>query len=227
MAVRKTPLVTGQIYHVYNRGVDKRKIFLSNSDRRRFILAISHYKDFPHIKFSLTLLPLGSTSLQTRSEKEKKPIVEIINYCLMPNHFHQILKQLKDGGISEYLRKMSLSYATFFNTKYGREGSLFQGPFKAVHVESKEQLIHLSRYIHLNPVISSKTNTPLDKLEEYPWSSYREYLDLDRDPICNKSLVLESFAGADDYREFVRVQVTRDERELVRPLTLEKRSYNL
>ena len=102
----------------------------------------------------------------------EEKMIEIICYCLMPNHIHFLIRQLKENGISKFMGQISNSYTKYFNTKYTRVGPLLQGPFKAVLIESDEQLIHVSRYIHLNPIVSGIVKN----LEDYPWSSYLEYI---------------------------------------------------
>lgn len=133
----------------------------------------------------------------------------------MPNHFHIIVKQQQDKGIYELLSKLSNSYTKYFNTKYNRVGPLFQGEFKAVEVETDEQLVHLSRYIHLNPVAASLVG----KIEDYPWSSYLEYTN-DTDSICSIQDVLAFFKGRSFYQKFVEDQIS-----YAKQLNLEKRQF--
>lgn len=121
----------------------------------------------------------------------------------MPNHYHFILKQIQDNGISEFINKVSNSYTKYFNTRHNRVGPLLQGQFKAVRVESDEQLIHLSRYIHLNPIISFL----IKDLCKYPWSSYLDFIDLKPDKICQNDLVLSLFKNSQDYEKFVLDQI--------------------
>jgi putative transposase len=119
----------------------------------------------------------------------------------MPNHFHFLVRQLKDNGISIFMSQVSNSYTKFFNTKNKRIGALFQGPFKAVHIQSDEQLIHTSRYIHLNPVVSNLTKN----IASYRWSSYCEYLD--KPYICSTSEILDFFASPVAYKSFIENQI--------------------
>ena len=116
----------------------------------------------------------------------------------MPNHFHLLIKQLKDSGITEFMTKLSLSYTKYYNIKYSRVGPLLQGQFKAVTVESDEQLIHLSRYIHLNPLASFL----IKDIAKYEWSSYREYLN-NLNGICTKQEILSFFESLQKYKHFV------------------------
>jgi len=122
--------------------------------------------------------------------KTSKTLVDIICYCLMPNHFHILLKQNEENGISR-----------FFNTKHSRQGHLFQGQFKAVRIEDEEQLIHVSRYIHLNPYSSFVVKT-ITNLKEYRHSSLKEYLD-SAVGICKKEIVTSLFSKKFTYEKFV------------------------
>ena len=153
-------------------------------------------------------------------EREANKLVEILCFCLMPNHFHFLLKQLKDNGISIFISKFANSYAKYFNTKHERVGPLFQGRFKAVHIENDEQLVHVSRYIHLNPVVSSLIEEAA--LKDYVWSSYPEYLKLINSQITDKELVMSFFKTEDKYKQFVLNQADYGKNlEQIKHLTLE------
>lgn len=117
----------------------------------------------------------------------------------MTNHFHFLVSQVKVGGISKFMAKFTNSYTKYFNTKHQRVGPLFQGIFKAVHVESDEQLIHLSRYIHLNPVTGFIVKP--DELENYQWSSYPNYLKNLKSE--EEKVVMDFFKSTQDYKKFV------------------------
>ncbi|MBI2019339.1 transposase [Candidatus Daviesbacteria bacterium] len=121
----------------------------------------------------------------------------------MPNHYHFLVKQLQDNGISEFINKISNSYTKFFNTKHSRVGPLLQGQFKAVRIESDEQLVHVSRYIHLNPVAGFIAKD----LKEYIWSSYLSYIGLYANKIVSQELVLSLFKEKQKYEQFVFDQV--------------------
>lgn len=196
MPYRKIPFINGEYYHVFNRGVGKMPIFLNSFDYRRFLKTVFFYQiEGPKPRFSIF-------SPTTNKLDESKKLVEIVSYCLMPNHFHFLLRQERDGGLVEFIRKLSNSFAKYFNTKNERVGPLFQGEFKAVHVTNDEQLIHLSRYIHLNPLVSHLVSD----LHFYTWSSYREFVGLTTVTKCSKNLILEFFKSADAYEKFVSDQ---------------------
>jgi putative transposase len=197
MPGRSVSLVNNEVYHVYNRGSDKRVIFLSSSDFKRFEETFCYYK-FSEVKPKFSQYIKIPNPLLRLDDK----LVEIIAYCLMPNHFHFLVRQKKDGGISSFLSQLSNSYTKYFNTKYKRVGPLLQGDFKAVRIETDEQLIHVSRYIHLNPIVAFIT----DNLKSYPWSSYQDYLN-PKDSQYSIQEVLNLFPSSEKYREFVNDQI--------------------
>ena len=204
MPARTTPLVTGKIYHVLNRGNASVPIFRDKRDYQRFMDTFLYYqhKDVP-IRFS-QLLNLNKVERETLlSNVKKKPKqIAIIVFCLMPNHFHFLLKQLEAEGIYNFIRQFINSYSHYFNLRHKRKGSLFEGRFRAVRVETEEQLLHLSRYIHLNPY-SSLLVRDLKQLSTYPYSSSMEFLDTIDEGICQKDDILSYFPEKGDYREFV------------------------
>jgi len=162
--MRKIPFAEGYYYHVYNRGTEKRKIFLKNPDYNKFLEQIKKF-NFP---------------------KNTPKYVEIVAFCLMPNHFHFLLIPVVDNGIPLFMQKLGTGYTMYFNKKYERTGVLFQGPYRCILIESDSHLLHLTRYIHLNPVKliepewKEKGIKNWDKtnkfLEKYHWSSYKCYI---------------------------------------------------
>jgi putative transposase len=151
--MRKNPLVNNQYYHIYNRGVDKRDIFLSKKDLYRFILSIKQFN---------TICPVGSIRENTRdkcdpnSPKKKEkgaPLVSIVCYCFNPNHFHFILKQEADGGISEFLKRLLGGYSKYFNKVHNRSGALFQGKFRAHLINDDQYFLKIFPYVNINYLI--------------------------------------------------------------------------
>lgn len=205
MPGRKVPLVNGQVYHIVNRGVASQPIFLNKWNYERAIETILYYQnvDIP-LKYSFyKRLPKDrKLELLNHIQKKKDYLVDIVSYCLMPNHFHLLMMQLKDRGISTFISNFSNSYTRYFNTKNERNGHLFQGKFKAVRIGTDEQLLHVSRYIHLNPHTSYLVKG-LKELEVYMYSSLPEYLDSKMKDVCNKRLVLNHFRSRRAYRKFV------------------------
>lgn len=224
MPIRKVPLVANEIYHVYNRGVEHRPIFLSKRDYERALESLIFYQfqDLP-LSFSHVIrLPIREkeeilSKLPTKSHR----LVNILCFSLMPNHFHLLLKQLVDNGISRCVGNFMNSYTRYFNVRHERDGHLFQGQFKAVRIETEEQLIHVSRYIHLNPFSSYILKTIKD-LETYPWTSFPEYIGETSRKICNTEMILSHFSSKNKYREFVFDQAEYQRRlEDVKHLLLE------
>ncbi len=181
---------TYEYYHVYNRGVDKRVIFQNIQDLNRFIKSM--------VKFN-TIKPVGSLFRLGKidiTDKPTEPLVEIVAFCLNPNHFHIILKQVVDGGISEFMKRLSGGYACYFNEKYERSGALFQGKYKSILIDSNTYLKHLTTYVNLNyKVHRLRGRTPYI-------SSWDEYIGKSKNSICKKDIVLNQFKNADDYRSF-------------------------
>lgn len=193
MPIRSIPFIDGQIYHIYNRGVEKRPIFEGKRDYSRFLNTLLYYQlEGPKPRFS------NFAKYKIYRPNTEKKIVEIVCYCIMPNHFHLLIRQLKDKGISEFISKLTNSYTKYYNIKYNRVGPLLQGQFKAVLMENDEQLIHLSRYIHLNPLVSYLVKD----LNMYDWSSYKEFIE-GKEGLCSKKDVLGFFKSPKDYKQFV------------------------
>lgn len=192
------PFVIGSYYHIYNRGVEKRNIFIGRRDYQQFLLAMDFYRKNP--------LPAKLSDFKRGMEKIKKvenqiDLVQFYSYCLMPNHFHFLLKQTADGGITHFLRKFANSYTRYFNTKYDRIGPLFQGTFKAKIIENDEYLLQVSKYIHRNPIKLINGN-----LHSYPYSSYKYYLSQDKHLFCNTEFILSYFSTSNPnlgYKSFV------------------------
>ncbi len=205
MPGRNIPLVNNQIYHVLNRGVASQPIFLNKKDYQRALETVFYYQneDLP-LSYS-TFLKLSQPKREETLKKLKGKgnfLIEIIAFCLMPNHFHLLLKQVQDNGISIFMSNLSNSYTRYFNISHKRIGPLFQGKFKAIRIETEEQLLHGSRYIHLNPYTSYVIKT-LKELETYPYSSFAEYLNPQKTDHCQKEIILDSFKSSLDYKRFV------------------------
>jgi len=157
---RKTKFVQGEYYHIYNRGVDKRIIFLNNYDYQRFILLLHVLNINKNLKIR-DLLKENSFE-ELLKIKNDDPIVAIGAYCLMPNHFHLLLTPLIKDGISKFMLKLQTSYSMYFNNKNKRNGALLQGVFKSQHLDTDEYLRYMYSYIHLNPA----------KLKDKNWKEY-------------------------------------------------------
>jgi len=170
--MRKDPLVTGEYYHIYNRGVDKRDIFMDTRNLQRFVLSVKLFN---------TINPIGSIQLKNRETvvdvgrlqilEEAKPLVSIACYCFNPNHFHFIVKQEVNGGISEFFKRLLGGYTKYFNEVHDRTGSLFQGRFKSNLINDDQYALIIYPYVNMNYLIH---DIPEGK-NHLVWSSDKEY----------------------------------------------------
>lgn len=158
-------------YHAYNRGVEKRIIFEDDKDYRVFLNLLKAYLSPENSQNKHPLIGTNYLPTRIRVLKSFYGQVVLISYCLMPNHFHFLLKQTKLKAMAEFMKALCTTYSMYFNKRYGRVGTLFQGTYKAVNIETEPYLLHLSRYIHLNPDV-----TGLHPVSSYRYSSYPYYL---------------------------------------------------
>ena len=220
MPVRKIPLVNDKIYHVYSRSIAKFKIFNSSKDYERMVDAISFYsQEDPPCKFSFfQKMKEKYQSFNSSNTISTNKTVEIIAYCIMPTHIHLVLKQLRKNGISKFIGQVLISYSKYFNTKSKRKGYLWEGRFQNISVENDSQFMHLTRYIHLNPV----TNHLVDRAEDWKFSSYGEFMGkvLNENKLCDFKKYLS--VGSDTYRKFTNDRISY-QRELasIKHLVLE------
>lgn len=187
--------INGEYYHIYNRGVEKIDVFRGERDYRRFLKSLAEFN---------TSEPAYKIDRANRKglNVDKKPYVEIIAYCLNPNHFHLLLKQVVESGISEFMRKLGTGYTMYFNKKHERVGALFQGKFKSVYVKDNNHLLYLSAYINCNSEIHG-----IAKAEKYKWCSFGEYLSGER-ALCNKKIILSQFRDREEYGLYAKENAT-------------------
>ncbi len=226
MPLRSVPLVSGQYYHIFNQGIDRRVTFKNAREFTRGLLALWYYRCVPPpMKLSNYLtLPREEREAVAHTLNTKDALVEVLCYCLMNNHFHLLIRQKVDGGISKYLGQIQNSYTRYFNIRSTRKGSLFLERFKAVRIETDEQLLHVSRYIHLNPYTGYVVKTLTD-LQRYPWSSFPEYLNhaTTISPFCQTLMILDHFKSRALYRKFVFDQADYQRKlESIKHLTFEE-----
>jgi len=220
--VRKTIFANEEIYHVFNLGVERRPIFMDKREYDRGLLTLNFYR-FKNLSTGLAqVLKLDQEKRNfflSQLMKQKERLVDILGYCLMPNHFHLLLKQLTEGGITKFIGDFSNSYTRYFNTRNKRIGHLFQGVFKAIRIEDNEQLIHVLRYIHLNPVVSLVIKET--DFEDYPYSSFSEYLSK-REGFCHKKMILDYFSSIEKLKSFTCDQIDYGKRlEAIKHLVFE------
>lgn len=220
MSLRKDNLVSGEIYHIYNRGVDKRDIFMDDEDHFRFIHDLYEFNDknpaiilnnYLNKKICSQSLEVGLPKIQ---RKAREMLVEILAFCLMDNHFHLLVRQKTDNGITEFMRKIGTGYTNYINKKYDRNGALFQGKFKSVHVEKDAHLMYLPIYIHFNPLDYEfkewrqgkikDTKKALEFLANYRWSSYQDYIGQKNfSSVISKDFILNRLGSEEKYKKEV------------------------
>jgi len=191
--------VKGGYYHIYNRGNGKQDIFLDDQDYAVYINRLGRYRT----KHGTTL----------------------VCYCLMPNHVHLLMRQETDEPIYRFISSLHTSYSMYFNKKYNHAGHLFQDRFKQVLINTEDYLLHLSRYIHLNPVKDGLVKTPKD----YRWSSFKEYIGVSKYNFCKRSIILDYFSqhvrknrsAISSYNDFVHSYLRKREDKLTPDLTMD------
>jgi len=207
MAERKIKFANNNFYHIFNRGVDKREIFSDTNDLVRFLQSMDEFN---------TTRPIGSifqnsfNPLRSSTPKEDK-LVNFICYCLNPNHYHFLLEQVADNGIEKFMQRLGTGYTNFFNHKNKRSGSLFQGKYKSVHVDSNEYLLHLSAYINLN----DKAHQLGSSASKSSWEEYTEN-DFGDFNFCKKDIILGQFNDKKEYKSFAKesLKIIREKKEM-------------
>lgn len=199
-------------YHIFNRGNAKMNIFLDNEDYGFFLLRLEQNIFPERFKEKDTRAPCGgkgslSSFIGKKSVRKLLPTssFDLVCYCLMPNHFHLLIRQNSKIKISELMLRVCGSYAKYFNKKYDRVGSIFQDQFKATLIKKNNYLLWLSAYIHKNP---QKGKLVL-KLEDWEWSSYLDYIDKKQESLCDKGIILEqlNYGG---YKTFISRSFDKD-----------------
>ncbi len=233
MALRKTALVTGEIYHVYNRGVDKRDIFMDDEDRFRFIHDLYEFNDSnPKTNLGFNLKNKTIEVGLRYNKNPRKPLVEILAFCLMDNHFHLLLRQVAENGITEFMRKMGTGYTNYFNKKYDRNGALFQGKFKSVHLENESHLMYLPIYIHFNPLDFKFSQwregkikdykKAIEFLDSYRWSSYMDYAGQKNFPsLIKKDFIMQRLGTEAEFKKEILTWLKNFDESSVNGVTLE------
>lgn len=230
--MNRPPFVTNEYYHVYNRGVDKRQVFMNDDDRYRFLHDLWEFNDEENVapfirRTSKNPIKTSGDSISPKTVGDtisysKEPLVEISCFCLMPNHYHLLIKQLQDDGLSLFMRKLGIGYTYYFNEKYERSGTLFQGKFKAKHIDNDAYLTQLTKYIHLNPVDLCEPEwkkkglqnpeMAKDFLKNYRWSSLKDYIGEKNYPsLIQKDLIMSMIGGEPAYQKFITNYFIDDE----------------
>jgi len=213
MPYRSEIIAPFEHYHIFNRGVRKEDIFLRKEDYIRMLFLILHLQ--APIPFRNIGRFVGAYKRKHRfiaqtiiNEIIENREVELCSFSLMPNHFHLLVYELKENGISSYLQRVQIAYAKYFNKKYKKSGYLFQGRFGSVHIESNQQLAYVSAYIHLN---SRELSLWKNREELYPWSSYQDVIGENRWGFLLKpNVYFEQFGSKKDYKIFVKTSGAKD-----------------
>ena len=221
-------IAPGEYYHVFNRGAHKTNLFKDEKDWLRFLFLILYCQAPVSIPNTLRYMsPTAAASgfrvpLHFEKEIEKSRHVELVSFCIMPNHFHLLLHELVEGGISDYMQRVTLGYTKYFNTKHEASGHMFQGRYKSVHVSDNDQLLYLSAYIHRNP----RELVKWKGLEQaYPYSSLQDLAGINRwGSLLVGDVVTSQFDGTkqSNYRDFVNLSSAKlfDEKVSGRSLEL-------
>jgi len=201
-------------YHTLNRGVDKRTIFLDKQDYLRFIHDLYELNNEDRVETTSRIFKADPNITKSADRKKRKMIVDVLAFCLMPNHYHLLLSPRIKNGIPLFMQKINMGYSKYFNQKYEREGTLFQGRYKNILITDNTHFLHLPFYIHFNPLDLShpewrenKIKNPkkaLEFLESYRWSSHLDYLGIKNFPsVLNMKPLMEIFGNNNDYQKLV------------------------
>ena len=213
--MRKTQFGDGEYYHLVGRGVYKQKLFLDQHDWARFLFLILYFQSNETLynisRITSSFIKKGVFGLSTSKKREiiKNRIVHLSAFTFMPNHFHLLVRQETEKGISTYMQRVLTAYAKYFNTKYKKSGHVFQGPFRAVHITTNEQLLHVSAYIHKN---QKELSSWKNKGDVYPWSSYIDYVKENRwGDLLDTTIIIEQFESAKKYKDFVESHSAKED----------------
>lgn len=204
---RSEIIASGEIYHVFNQSVGKEEIFLKNRDLERASVLLEYYKFPQKLRYSFFKRLKENLKQEYLSKyKALSPVVEIYAFAFMSNHFHLLLKQKIEKGIEKFVSNFQNSFAKYYNTKHQRVGSLFRNSFKAKRLASDWEFLHVSRYIHLQPVTSFLIE--YSELEKFRWTSYPHYIvKKDKDDFIDTNLIVKLAGSTQKYIKFVENQV--------------------
>ncbi len=211
----KRIIAPGEYYHVFNRGAHRQGIFKNRADWQRFLFNVLFLQS-PHLFKNIHRITesfVSEVGFSVPDEDIESIIesrfVEVVSFCLMPNHFHLLVKESTEGGIARYMQRISDGYTKYYNTKYEATGHLFQGRYKAVHIETDSQLLYLSAYIHRNP---RELREWSGKEFEYPWSSLQDFTNANRwGGLIVPEIITGQFAitAKSNYADFVKTSTAK------------------
>jgi len=230
-----------QLIHVLNRGVDKRKIFLDDQDRFRFIHDLFEFNDqkkvnnvfhsfhkHEHNEYN----DIGCHYIQKPAIPKRNLLVQIHAFCLMPNHYHLLLSPKIDTGISQFMQKLNMGYSKYFNEKYKRKGTLFEGKYKSVAIKNESHFIYIPYYIHFNPLDLEAPEWRKEELKnykkamnflnQYRWSSHLDFMGKKNFPsVTQRTFLLKVFGGQEDYKNSIKAHLKDFSLENIKDNTLE------
>jgi len=220
-----------EIYHIINRGVDKRKIFINDKDYLRFIHDLFEFNDDNYIESSFRN-SFVNKKYEINQNKKRDLLVYIHCFCLMPNHYHLLLSPLKNNAISKFMHKLNKGYSRYFNEKYERKGALFEGKYKKILIKKDRHFIHVPFYIHLNPLdLIEKNwrnrelknfNLAIKFLENYRWSSHLDYLGIKNFPsVIYQKFILDFFDNHNIYKKSIYEWLKQIDINLIKNFLLE------
>ena len=224
------------LIHTLSRGVDKRVIFMDKQDRFRFIHDLFEFNDQERVNTTFYRFnqsnDIASRKINKIERRPRKLLVDIHAFCLMPNHYHLLLSSKTKDGISKFMKKLNMGYAKYFNEKYDRKGTLFEGRYKSVPIKNEAHFIHIPYYIHLNPLDlkfpewrnrkMSNLKEAMRFLENYRWSSHLDYIGKSNFPsVTQRTFLLSYFNGSANYQKSIYNWMKEFDLENVRGTSLD------
>jgi len=218
MPIKRPQLVNGEIYHIVIRAIEGLELFRDKKDYFRMIHDLFEFNDEDPVPWDYRHQYNSTENTSRRiKRKKRKLLLELLAFCLMPNHIHLLVRQFREGGISKFMRKIGAGYGGYYNKKYERKGRLFDGRYRIVHIKNQEQLKIAFVYVHTNPVAliasdwkergirGEELQQILKFVENYRWSSYLDYLGKKNFPsLTMREFLLRVMEGIDGCREFVK-----------------------
>ncbi len=223
------------LYHLINRGVDRRDIFMDDTDRHRFVYGLWSFNNVAPIANTYTFSRTATFGPTRSKSEERKPLVDIHAWCVMNNHYHLLVSAREEKGITRFITKLNVGYAKYFNERHARTGTLFQGRTRKVLIDRDAHFLYILHYIHLNPLdylegaktwrerdkkAVQNTQVVLEYLNGYRWSSYLDYIGNQNFP----SLISNTLRDpADDYQRSIgdHLSMHRTEKDLLSQIVLE------
>ena len=237
--------ITGNIYHILSRGVDKRKIFLDDRDHLRFIHDLFEFNDtnpISNINYFFQQNHKSTTKqqytaiarryIEPSERKARKLLIELLAFTLMPNHYHLLIKPRFDNGISKFMKRLNMGYARYFNEKYERSGALFEGRYKSIAINTEPHFLHIPYYIHSNPLDLyipewrerkiKNHSLAMKFLKQYRWSSFSDYINIKNFPsVTQRDFLLNFYGGTEEYKKYISTWMQDINIEDFKKLTLE------